>query len=120
MDAGQAHSVAFGISGLLPLCAIGFQVIRGVLQADKPLHDIATQFLVEETRYLTCKKQLTPLGAPGADRLEALKKRAPEIQHATILQHLAQISNTFADAKALHNYGLRIIVNSLDVRILRL
>ena len=119
MEAAAARSVATGIIGLLQLCAIGFMVIKRVLEADKTLQDIATQFLVEEARYLTFKKQLELHGVPKTDILEALKKRAPEIQHTTILKYLAQISNTFADAKVLHNYGLRLIFNSLDVRILQ-
>jgi Prion-inhibition and propagation len=119
MEAAAALSVATGIFGLLPLCASGFKVIKGVLEEDKSLHDLATQFLVEETRYLAFKKQLELHGVPEVDILEALKKRAPEIQHATILRYLAQTSNTFADAKGLQTYGLRLIFNSLDVRILQ-
>lgn len=120
MDPFTALGVATGVIGLLPLCASGFTVIKDVIKADSALRDIAAAFGVEETRYLTFEKQLELKGVPEADILEALRKKAPEIQHAMILRCLAAISNTFADSKVLDTYGLRLNVNGLDVRILQL
>ena len=120
MDPVTAFGVATGVIGLLPLCASGFAVIKDVIGADSSLHDIAVAFGVEETRYLSFEKQFELEGVLEADILEALKKKAPEIQHAIILKCLAAISNTFADSEVLDTYGLRLNVTGRDVRILQL
>jgi hypothetical protein len=120
MDPVTAFGVAIGVIGLLPLCASGFTIIKDVIKADSSLHDIAVAIGLEETRYLTFEKQLELKGVLEADILEALKKKAPEIQHAIILKCLAAISNTFANSKVLDTYGLRLNVTGLDVRILQL
>lgn len=120
MDPITAFGVATGVIGLLPLVASGFAVIKGVIRADSALKDITVAWGVEETRYLTFQKQLELDGVQEADTLKALKRKAPEIQHAIILRCLAAISNMFADSKVLTGYGLQLNVHGHQVRILQL
>ena len=118
MDPITAFGVATGVIGLVPLCAQGFNMVKDCFRAPEGVQESMTQILLQRAVFLSWAEPLGLLPVTNGKTLskedekkvvEMLKRGVPNWNSIgnLVLDVLASMSDTFADAESLEKkYGL--------------